>query len=81
MQLPPGGPELATGDAVHVALVPPATGLVDAGELKPARVVRVIDSIRGTSCVALTWDLQAAPGLAEQTLDQNLEPAQNIEAA
>jgi len=48
--------------------VPPATGLVDAGELKPARVVRVIDSVRGTSCVALTWGLEAAPGLVEKTL-------------
>lgn len=58
---------------MRVALVPPATGLVDAGELKPARVVRVSDSIRGSSCVALTWAEQAVPSLVLRAVASPIE--------
>lgn len=75
MQLPPGGPELASGDGVLVALVPPATGLVDAGELKPARVVRVSESVRGSACVALTWDTESVPSLVAETA-RPIEPSE-----
>ncbi len=63
VQLPPGGPELAHGDEVMVALVPPQTGIVDAGDLKPARVVRTSAASRGALCIAVTWGQEAVPSL------------------
>lgn len=79
VQMPPisaqtlGGRVYEAGDVVHLALVPPATGLVGAVELKPARVVRVDESIRGTVTLALHWDVEQAPGLLGEVLAEKDE--------